>query len=336
MRLPNSYGSIVKLSGKRRRPYAIRITTGWTDEGRQIQKYLSYHATRREAMAALAEYNKAPYELDNQKITFAEMYEKWGAARRAGEIPRVYELAFRHLKNLHAMPFIDIRKRHIQAEIDGCNLSVSSLQHMKSLVSMIFKYAIDLELVTINQASGIELPTREKSTIHAPFTPEEINLLWQHTEDFAARIALILIYTGLRPSELLTITTNHVFLKERYMQGGLKTAASKNRIIPLSDKILPFIRDMYCPDNEYLVMQNGHGLTYSAFKHYWLHSEPLQSLPNKHLPHDGRHTCATLLSNAEIDLKIIQMILGHRSRNITTEVYTHKTLEQLLVAINKI
>ncbi|MBQ6481718.1 MAG: hypothetical protein IJI45_11415 [Anaerolineaceae bacterium] len=53
MRLPNSYGSIVKLSGKRRRPYAVRITTGWTDKGRQIQKYLSYHATRREAMAAL-------------------------------------------------------------------------------------------------------------------------------------------------------------------------------------------------------------------------------------------------------------------------------------------
>ena len=336
MRLPNSYGSIVKLSGKRRRPYAVRITTGWTDEGRQIQKYLSYHAKRSEAMAALAEYNKNPYELNNQSITFAEMYERWVSARRGGEVPRVYSLAYQHLKNLHQLPFVELRKRHIQTEIDNCKLSVSSLQHMKSLVSMIYKYAIDLELVTINQASGIELPTREKSTIHAPFTQEEIVILWNHTDDFADRIALVLIYTGLRPSELLTITTDHVFLKDRYMRGGLKTAASRNRIIPLADKILPFIRDMYSPDNEYLVMQNGHGLTYSAFKHYWLHSEPLQSLPNKHLPHDGRHTCATLLSNAEIDLKIIQMILGHRSHNITTEVYTHKTLDQLLVAINKI
>lgn len=336
MRLPNSYGSIVKLSGKRRRPYAVRITTGWTDEGRQIQKYLSYHAKRSDAMAALAEYNKSPYELDNQKITFAEMYDKWGTARRAGDVPRVYELAFRHLKNLHQVPFIDLRKRHIQAEIDSCKLSVSSLQHMKSLVSMMYKYAIDLELVTVNQASGIDLPMQEKSKIHQPFTVTEIQTLWQHTDDFAARIALILIYTGLRPSELLTITTDNVFLDERYMRGGLKTAASKNRIIPLADKILPFIRDMYSPKNKYLVMQNGHGLTYSAMKHYWLTSQPLQSLPNKHLPHDGRHTCATLLSNAEIDLKIIQMILGHRSRNITEHVYMHKSLEQLLIAINKI
>lgn len=68
MRLPNSYGSIVKLSGKRRRPYAVRITTGWTDEGRQIQKYLSYHAKRSDAMAALAEYNKNPYEFSHSLI----------------------------------------------------------------------------------------------------------------------------------------------------------------------------------------------------------------------------------------------------------------------------
>ncbi len=332
MRLPNSYGSIVKLSGKRRRPYAVRITTGWTDEGRQIQKYLSYHATRREAMAALAEYNKAPYELDNQKITFAEMYEKWGAARRAGDVPRVYDQAYKHLKNIHQMPFIDIRKRHIQAEIDNCKLSVSSLQHMKSLVSMIFKYAIDLELVTINQASGIELPTREKSTIHAPFTQDEISALWQHSDDTGNRLALILIYTGLRPSELLTITTDHVFLEKRYMQGGLKTAASKNRIIPISNKILPFIRELYSPDNDYLVMHNGHKMSYETLKFFWQKSAQLQS----HLPHDGRHTCATLLSNAEVDLKIIQMILGHRSRNITEHVYMHKSLEQLLIAINKI
>lgn len=336
MRLPNSYGSIVKLSGKRRRPYAVRITTGWTDEGKQIQKYLSYHAKRSDAMAALAEYNRAPYDIGNQKITFADMYEKWGTARRAGDIPRVYDLAFRHLKELHPIPFIDLRKRHIQSVIDCCNLSVSSMQHMKSLASMIFKYAIDLELVTINQASGVELPIREKSTIHAPFTHEEIAELWENTEDFAARVALILIYTGLRPSELLTITTDHVFLNEKYMRGGLKTAASRNRIIPLADKILPFIRDMFCPENKFLVMVNGHGLSYSAFKHYWLNSKPLQNLPTKHLPHDGRHTCATLLSNAEIDLKIIQMILGHRSRNITEHVYMHKSLEQLLIAINKI
>lgn len=336
MRLPNSYGSIVKLSGKRRRPYAVRITTGWTDEGRQIQKYLSYHERRSDAMAALAEYNKAPFDIDNQKITFAEVYEKWGNARRGGDVPKVYTLAYKHLARLHRLPFIEIRKRHIQAEIDNSTLDVSSLQHMKSLCSMMYKYAIDLELVTANQATGLELPTREKSDMHQPFTMDELNTLWQHSDDFAARLALILCYTGLRPSELLKIRTENVFLADHYMRGGLKTAASKNRLIPIADKIFPFIKSMYSKDHEYLVMSNGHPLTYSAIQYHWKASATMKSLPISHRPHDGRHTCATLLSNADVDLKTIQMILGHRSNNITEHVYTHKTIEQLLVAINKI
>lgn len=56
----------------------------------------------------------------------------------------------------------------------------------------------------------------------------------------------------------------------------------------------------------------------------------------QHLPHDCRHTCATLLSNAGVELKIIQLILGHSSKDITNRIYTHKTIEQLVEAINQI
>jgi integrase len=55
-----------------------------------------------------------------------------------------------------------------------------------------------------------------------------------------------------------------------------------------------------------------------------------------HLPHDCRHTCATLLANADVDKKIIQLILGHRSQDITDRVYTHKTLSQLIDAVNRL
>lgn len=41
MKLPNGYGSVVKMSGKRRKPYAVRITDGTklNKDGRRIQKY---------------------------------------------------------------------------------------------------------------------------------------------------------------------------------------------------------------------------------------------------------------------------------------------------------
>ena len=42
MRLPSGYGSVVKLSGKRRKPFQVRLTKGFTDEGKQIYIYYSY------------------------------------------------------------------------------------------------------------------------------------------------------------------------------------------------------------------------------------------------------------------------------------------------------
>ncbi len=54
------------------------------------------------------------------------------------------------------------------------------------------------------------------------------------------------------------------------------------------------------------------------------------------LPHDGRHTCATLMDDADIPLKIRQQILGHTSKDIINRVYTHKTIQQLIDAINRL
>lgn len=53
MRNPNGYGSIINLGKGRRKPFAIRMTVGYDDQGRQIRKYLGYYKTRRETMEQL-------------------------------------------------------------------------------------------------------------------------------------------------------------------------------------------------------------------------------------------------------------------------------------------
>ena len=235
------------------------------------------------------------------------------------------------------MKFSEIRKRHIQSVFDERNTGWQSKSHMKSLCKQIFTYAIDQELVATNYASLVELPTKAQSEKHKPFTREELQKMWQHTSDFGVRIALILCYTGLRPSELLKIKTANVNLQEKFMRGGMKTAAGKNRVIPIADKILPFISAMYNPKHEYLVTENRKPMDYQKMRQQiWERSKILQSLPTKHLPHDGRHTCATMMDDAEVPLKIQQLILGHSSPNITNQVYTHKTIQQLIDAINRI
>ena len=209
---------------------------------------------------------------------------------------------------------------------------------MKNLINKIKKYAYRLELPHKEIVSLIRLPEKTLSRIHQPFTDKEIKTLWDHQDDLGARFALIYIYTGLRPTELLRIKTENVHLDKRYMMGGMKTAAGKNRVIPIAEKIVDLIAALYNEDQEYLVVDDRDGKPMNTYdrlnEHVWKRSPVLK--PMKHLPHDGRHTCATLLSNAGINLKTIQLILGHASKDITNQVYTHKTIQQLVNAINQI
>lgn len=339
MRLPSGYGSIRKLAGKRRRPWAVRITTGWADDGTQIRRYLGYFATRKEAMEALDTYNRSPYNLDARGITFGDLYEKWTEWEyKDDSTPQGYAAAYNNYSAIHGMIWADIKIDAVQDCIDRCPLGYSSKKNMKTLLNKMTKYSDRLELPHREIVSLIRLPEKTLSRIHQPFTAKEIETLWSHQDDLGARFALIYIYTGLRPTELLRIKTENVHLEKRYMMGGMKTAAGKNRVIPISEKIVDLIAALYHEDKEYLVIDDRDGKPMNTYdrlnEHVWKRSAVLK--PMKHLPHDGRHTCATLLSNAGIDLKTIQLILGHASKDITNQVYTHKTIQQLVDAINQI
>jgi integrase len=331
VRLPNGFGAVVKLGGNRRRPYAARVTTGWSAEGRQLQRYLGYFTTRTEALTALAEFNAHPHDLDNRRMTFAELYERWGRAKHPDGVPPRYTTAYANAKGLHGMAFVDIRRRHIQGAVDALTeLGYGSRKNVKTLCSQLFKYAVDLELVTTNLASGVELPAQAESDVHRPFTDDELAELWRRADDHAVRIALVLSYTGLRPTELLRIRTADVHLDQRVMYGGMKTAAGRNRCVPIADKVYPFIREWYGDGSAPVLVSEP--ADYQRLRRLWLKCPLLQG----HLPHDGRHTCATRLDNAGVDLKTQQLILGHRSASITRRVYTHKTVQQLLDAVNRL
>ena len=112
MKLPNGYGSVIKLGGKRRKPYAARITTSWTEDGKQEKKYLGYFKTRQEAMKALADYNENPFDLAAREITFADLYERWCKVKYKDKpVLGIYTAAYKKLEPLHNMKFSEIRKR---------------------------------------------------------------------------------------------------------------------------------------------------------------------------------------------------------------------------------
>ena len=75
-RNPNRYGSITRLSGNRSRPWMIRITV-FDEDGFGRQVPIDYAETEEEAKIILAQYNDNPWSIDRNRVTLAELYQRW-------------------------------------------------------------------------------------------------------------------------------------------------------------------------------------------------------------------------------------------------------------------
>lgn len=338
MKNPNGYGSVFKLGGNRRRPWCARVTIGWTDEGKQKYKNIGYYEEREEAMIALAQYNCDPYDLDNNRITFAEIYEKWSEEKfpkLSHSAIRSYKGSFNKCDSLHRLRFKQIRKMHMQKIINqNDHLSYQVRVKLKVLFIQLYRFAIENDIVDKNYAEFLDVGEMTTKIERSPFTDDEIQLLWDNLDKPYVDTLLIMIYSGMRIGELLILTPADVNLEERIIIGGIKTKAGKNRAIPIHEKILPLIKSKM--NQDYLILSPmGKMLTYSNYYNNWF--KPLMKALNiNHLPHDCRHTAATKLTNAKVDKAIIKLILGHSNDDITERVYSHTTYKQLVEAIDKI
>lgn len=343
MKNPNGFGSVYKLSGKRRKPYIVRVTEKFTPDGKQVFKTVGYYKTRKEANIALAEYNKNPFNIDARKLTFAEVYEKW-SERKFPELSlsraKTYKYIYGHLSDFHELKFADIKLHSIQSYIDSrSDLSSSTLSNYKFLFNQLYLYAIKHEIVEKNYAALVEIKKTEKTNDREIFSIEEIWQLWDNQHDKTAQLILILIYTGFRIRELLTVKRENVFLDERYIIGGFKTPAGENRIVPINKKILPFIESLYQDNFELLVSRvNKEGecvpLSYDYFRNM-MWKPLLAKLGMKHKIHDTRHTAISLMDAAGVNRVAMKRIVGHSDRDIT-DSYTHKTTEELIAEIDKL
>lgn len=340
MRLPNGYGSIIKNKGNRRKPYQVRITRGWDDDGKQLYSTLGWFEKREEAIIALSEYNSSPYDIEANKETFTDVFEKWKLEHYTKVSDNAivnYNLAYKYCKAIHKMRFKDIRLTHLQAIIDNCGKGYPTRKIIKALMNQLFSFAIKNDIVEKKYSQYVDVGQNEGKVNRKPFTKEEIKKLFDNVDKLEwTDTVLIMIFSGLRVGELLDLKIENIHLEERYMIGGLKTKAGINRIIPINKKIEPFIRKYYNPENEYLITNfKGNKMQYSNYRREKF-DNVMEKLKMKHNPHECRHTFASLMDSAGANKLCLKRIIGHSSQDITEDVYTHKTIEELIETIDLI
>lgn len=337
MRNENGFGSIIcldKTGKKRRKPWAVRITTGWKD-GRQQRQYLGYYKTQAEALIALAEYHKNGVNLDVTKLTLGEVYDQW-IKRKAMMISdsalATHKMAYQRFGKLLNMPMKDIKKVHLQNWLDGIDLKPASKGKIRSTMHQLFEYAVAYDIVQKNYAKDLEITEKIEKT-GAVFTEEEIKLLWANKDDQMAQYTLILIYTGMRIGELLAMKGDTIYLDKGYMVGGSKTEAGKDRVIPLHKKIIPLIEQNL--ENNYLVYSKRSGaFTYNGIRPRF--EKLMTKLGMNHKIHDTRKTAVSIMHSSGIPMETVRMIVGHSAKGVTEAVYLYKEPQELVDAINTI
>lgn len=344
MRLPNGYGSVYKLSGNRRKPWIVRKTTKFTCDKQECIT-IGYYETKEEGLQALALYNANPYDINSAKLTFKEIYDEWSKEKFetiSQSNINGYKASYKLCTSLYSMPFKDLRKVHLQKVVDNCNKQYPTLRKLKVLFNQLYRFAMENDICSKDYSQFVDISkhkhidTEEK---HKPFIEEEIILLWGNAKSNKyLQIVLMLIYSGVRISELLDLKKSDVNIEKQYFNIRKSKTLSGVRIVPIADKVLPFFKSWYkANQSEYLITtQDDKHFTYrNYYDSYW---KPLMAELNlQHIPHDTRHTTVSLLAKAKVEQTTIKKIVGHSgAMSLTEKVYTHLDVKELLDAINLI
>ena len=301
---------IQKIKGATKRPYVVFSVIG-------------YYATYDDAVDALNQ--------NRQSLTLQQVYEMWLPSHaKSVSICTLnnYGAAFAHLVTIHDEAMNGITYLQLQSIIDhmlSTGLSYSSCKKVRTLISQLFDYAIINGWCTTNYAKFLNLGHNKPVRPHKPFTTQAINRLWR-LESPLHDIPLILLYTGMRASELINLKARDVNRKQRTLRITSAKTKSGIRTIPVHDRIWPIIERRL---NTVYVIQESRA--YSSLSREF--DKAMRAINSKHTTHDCRHTFATRLDNEGANYNAKRLLLGHASSNVTDGVYTHKSLGQSRKAI---
>lgn len=247
---------------------------------------------------------------------------------------------------------------------------------VKLTLHQIIQQAIIEEYIYKDVTIGLSLPKKQKTEKRALTDAEKALIQKADLTQKERAFIDLLYYTGVRRGEALALMVSDIdFVNKKVkinknlvmkdktseIKQSPKTEAG-NREIPMPDKLFHSLKKYASSITSlYLfTMQNGELMTSSSFRRFWdnildklniaaggekytrtdlqkdKEQKPIRLIADDITPHMFRHTYATNLYYAGIDIKTAQMLLGHSSIQMTMDVYTHLDETKILSASDKL
>jgi len=356
----NGTGTIYKRSDLKNRPW-VAATPKTKDMPSQI---IGYFATAQEAKDALDEYRRNPTTKLN--ITVKELFEEWkplGFKGKSIQLQGSYNAAWNKLTDIYNIKFRELRTGHMQKIIDYLQTerpkldkdgkqvmkdgkpvmlkpqSYSAIHDIKVLLGLLYKYAMENDIVNKNYAEFLVLP-KNTGVVKEAFTDLEVKQIEQAKDKVPfADCILFMCYTGLRITEFLTLNKMSVHkIDDGYsIICGIKTEAGKNRVIPIHPKIVPILEKWLSKNGETIFCRDD-GKPYNPkyFRNNCYYPALEQIGIRKLSPHATRRTFATRMSAAGVRQEDMIALMGHADFSVDVNNYIKQETKTLRKAIEKL
>lgn len=347
---PKGTGTIVKMPGKRARPFAAYLPADYSS-GKVDRLLLGSFETYTAAEAAL----DAATHAKNPKAhitTLEDLYNEFCATPYYKGLSdsgrQSHTTAWQRLKVHASVPVAEYKTAHIQSVIDSlaeAGKSKSLVNKVRNLASLLCKQAMKNDLMDKNYERLTDLDGKDTKE-SVPFTDFQMMALWRHRELKTVKAILVMCYTGQRPGEALSARVERIVLGEfNYLRSGSKTDAGRGkdgagRIIPLPIEILDIVNELIDGRSEGPLITSSTGIPCDL--NNWRKREfyptlaklGIQAIPDKEhpailTPNSCRHTFYTNMRRGGADLEILAEIMGHEDVETGLENYNHYTADDI-------
>lgn len=217
--------------------------------------------------------------------------------------------------------------RWLTDQAEARDWRASSRNRWQAALSLIFRVGIDNEKIAKNPAAGIKRKTENNSRVRFLSDEEERALLQQTDPRFHAHL-LLSIHTGIRMSEQYSLGWAQVDMERRHLFLP-KTKNGDSRDVPLNGTALVALRGLRAEAQGELVFPHAES------PRGWFPPAVERAGIKNYSWHCNRHTFASRLVMAGVDLHTVGELLGHRTAQMTKR-YAHLSVNHKQSAVERI
>ena len=339
--------------------YCTHVVIGAKPDGGPQRKTI-YAKTIRELEEKAAELRRQVGKgtvVQGGSISVNDWGQEWLSAYKSGVSGKTYSM-YKSTLTAHIIPSIgrmrlkDVRPFHLQqliTSMQGKKLT-RTINHTVLTLKQMFKRAVENNLLERNPVDLIDAPKRHKPTKRALTAEERASFEAAPLPPIERAFLLMLMYTGLRRGEVLALTWSDINMQAKtvsvsktWSSDGNKAwikpspkSAAGNRDVPMPESLYDTIEALRSTATSDFLFPSSKGtlMSETVYRRFWVRiadalntslggTSAQRVLRSDVTPHIFRHTYATMLFYAGIDIKTAQYLLGHSSITMTLDIYTH-------------